>query len=270
MTAAAPDGARPRSAFYEGWVSHRRLEPVGHSFRYPILIPLLDLGELPALLDQHPLWSGRRPAPAWMRPADLLGRGERPPAQVARDLVAERTGRELDGPVLVLAHPRYFGVGFNPIRVYFVCGADGQADAAVAEVTNTPAGERHAYVFARAAGEPEIRGRAAKRMRVSPFMSLDQVYECRIGPPGERLQLAIRNREAGRVVFEAFLSLRRIDFSGRLMTRALVSYPAQTAATLARIYWQAARLWAKGAVARARISSSANQSGAAAPRSPRG
>ena len=247
MTAVVPDDGRPRSAFYEGWVSHRRLEPVEHSFRYPILIPLLDLGELPALLDRHPLWSGRRPAPAWMRPADLLGRGERPPAQVARDLVAEQTGRELDGPVLVLAHPRYLGVGFNPVRVYFVCGDEGRtAEAAVAEVTNTPAGERHAYVFGRDAGDPEIRGRAAKRLRVSPFMSLDQLYECRIGQPGERLQLAIRNLEGGRVVFEAFLSLRRLGFSQRLMTRALVSYPAQTAATLVRIYWQAARLRVMG------------------------
>ena len=83
-------------------------------------------------------------------------------------------------------------------------------------------------------------------MRVSPFMSLDQTYECRIGQPGERLEIAIRNLEAGRVVFAATLSLRRLGFSRRLMTRALVSYPAQTAATLARIYWQAVRLRAIG------------------------
>jgi DUF1365 family protein len=246
MTGIDPDGDGPRSALYEGWVVHRRLAPVAHSFRYPILIPLLDLGELPELLDRHPLWSARRPAPAWLRRNDLLGGGERPPAQVARTLVADQLGRKPDGPVLVLAHPRYLGVAFNPIRVYFVCDADGQAEAAVAEVTNTPAGKRHAYAFARAEGEPEIRGHATKRMHVSPFMSLEQVYECRIGQPGDRLEIAIRNLETERVVFEARLSLRRLGLSRSLTTRALFSYPAQTAATLARIYWQAAKLRAMG------------------------
>lgn len=251
MTGFDRDRAGPRSAFYEGWVSHRRREPVEHSFRYPILIPLLDLSELPEVLDMHPLWSARRPAPAWLRSADLLGRGREPPAEAARAHVAERLGRRPDGPVLVLSHPRYLGVGFNPIRIYFVCDAHGSAEAAIAEVTNTPWGERHAYAFARADGEPEIRGRTPKAMRVSPFMSLEQVYECQIGQPAERLDVTVRNLEAGRAIFEARLSLRRLPVSRAVMTRALASYPAQTCRTLARIYWQAARLRAKGLRAQA-------------------
>jgi DUF1365 family protein len=35
-----------RSAVYEGTVFHRRLEPIGHALRYPLRMPLLDLGEL--------------------------------------------------------------------------------------------------------------------------------------------------------------------------------------------------------------------------------
>ena len=52
------------SAIYEGWIAHRRLTPVPHSFRYRIFLPLLDLDELPDVLDPIPLWSARRPAPS--------------------------------------------------------------------------------------------------------------------------------------------------------------------------------------------------------------
>jgi hypothetical protein len=55
VTAGVPTEGIPRSAFYEGWISHRRSSPVAHSFRYRILIPLLDLGELPGLLALHPV-----------------------------------------------------------------------------------------------------------------------------------------------------------------------------------------------------------------------
>ena len=39
------------SALYEGWVNHRRLDPVEHEFRYPIFMVYLDLDELPGSLD---------------------------------------------------------------------------------------------------------------------------------------------------------------------------------------------------------------------------
>jgi len=242
----SPGTAAPRSAFYEGWVTHRRYAPVEHSFRYPIMIPLLDLDELPGLLDRHPLWSARGPAAARVRERDLLGGGDAPAAAAARSLIADRLGLEPEGSVSVLAHPRYFGIGFNPIRVYFLDGADGRAEATIAEVTNTPWGERHAYAFAGSGEGDRLGGRVAKQMRVSPFMSLDQEYECRISQPGERLEVVIRNLEAGRVRFQGTLALRRMGFSRELMTRALVSHPPQNAITLARIYWQALRLRAKG------------------------
>ncbi|MGZ8667605.1 MAG: DUF1365 family protein, partial [Solirubrobacterales bacterium] len=53
---------RAASAIYEGWVSHRRHRPLDHGFRYRVFMPLLDLDELPEVLDPYPLWSARRPA----------------------------------------------------------------------------------------------------------------------------------------------------------------------------------------------------------------
>ena len=141
--------ARRGSAIYEGWVSHRRTAPMEHAFRYRIFLPLFDLDELPALLDDVPLWSARGRAPARFRRSDYMGDPAAPLAESARDLVAERTGSRPEGPVRLLANPRYWGVGFNPVAFYFLYGKDpaAGAEAMIAEVTNTPWGQRRSYVL---------------------------------------------------------------------------------------------------------------------------
>ena len=236
------------SAIYEGWVTHRRTEPVEHDFRYPIFLPLVDLDELPHVLDRMPLWSSRRRAPASYRRADYL-RGHddsRPLADAARELVAERTGLRPSGPVTMLANPRYWGVGFNPVSFYFLQGSDGgPVEAMIAEVTSTPWKERRTYVLE--AGDGGLTGRFEKLMHVSPFMPMNQRYEWSATEPGDRLAVSIRNRQEGRIVFEAGLALERREMTPRAMSELLFRYPPMTVSTIARIYWNAARLKMKGA-----------------------
>ena len=66
-----------------------------------------------------------------------------------RDLVLERTGRAArPGPIRLLTHLRYFGYSFNPVSFYYVFDAtDTRVETIVAEITNTPWKERHAYVL---------------------------------------------------------------------------------------------------------------------------
>jgi uncharacterized protein len=236
------------SAIYEGWVSHRRTEPIKHSFRYPIFLPLVDLDELPHLLDRVPLWSARRRAPARYRRADYLrGHGDSLPlGDVARNLVAERTGQRPAGAVSMLANPRYWGVGFNPVSFYFLHGiSNGPVEAMIAEVTSTPWGERRSYVLT--AGRSGLRGRFEKLMHVSPFMPMNQQYEWAASEPGDRLDVSIRNRQDGRIAFEAGLALKRREMTPRALREILFRYPPMTVSTIARIYWNAARLKTKGA-----------------------
>ena len=164
----------PASALYEGWVTHRRHRAVQHEFRYRLFLPLLDLDELPEVLDPFPLWSARRPAPAWLRRADYLGDPDEPLDAAARRLVAERLGRRPTGPVRLLAQPALPRRRLQPGQLLFCLDAAGALDAVVAEVTNTPWGERHAYVLDARDGP---RGRVEKRMHVSPFMRMDQRYD---------------------------------------------------------------------------------------------
>jgi hypothetical protein len=232
-----------RSCLYVGRVRHRRLEPVAHAFSYRLFMTYLDLDELPRLFDDRWLWSARGFAPAWFRREDYLGDPEVPLAEAVKDLVEERLGRRPAGPVRLLTHLRYLGYAFNPLSLYHCFEPDGETVAAtVAEVTSTPWRERHAYVVG-----PGRRHEVRKALHVSPFMGMDQRYRWRLTEPGARLGVHMESVEAGRVVFDATLALRREEITGRSLARALVRFPFMTGRVIAAIYLQALRLRLKGA-----------------------
>jgi DUF1365 family protein len=251
------------SAIYEGWVRHRRFEPVEHSFRYRFFLTYLDLTELPDVLDPYPLYSARRCAPARVRRADFLGDPARPLDECVRDVVAATGAPRPAGPVRLLTGLRYLGHSFNPVSFYYCFDPTGRrVEDVIAEVENIPWGERHAYVLDRGAREGTVlAGELEKKHHVSPLMGMDQTYTLRAGTPGERLQIHIesRPREEGdplaRVVdtatppktFDATLSLRRRELSRPLMLSLLARYPAMSLQVVAKIYGQAARLKLKGA-----------------------
>lgn len=243
------------SAIYEGRLAHRRRSPVEHSLAYRVSMALLDLSELPEALDRHPLWSARRPAPVRFRYGDYMAsEGESAPsnpdalADRARRLVAERTGLPAPGgPVRLLTTPRMLGVGFNPVSFYFLYDAPrDEAQAVIAEVTNTPWGGRHCYVARRSRAGAPIEARFAKRLHVSPFNPMEQTYVLRAGEPGDTLRVSIGNEQDGRTVHDAGLTLRRRELSRAAMTRMLVAYPPGAIATLARIYAHGLKLRLKG------------------------
>jgi uncharacterized protein len=254
------------SAIYEGWVRHRRFEPVDHSFRYRYFLVYLDLAELPGVLDPYPLWSARRRAPARFRRADYLGDPARPLDQCVRETVADSGAPRPTGPIRLLTGMRFLGHTFNPVSFYYCFDPDGRrVESVVAEVENIPWGERHAYVLDR--GEREgtvLADELEKTHHVSPLMGMDQTYSFRAGTPGDRLQVHIESRPrvsapaqsgggtatlvaAPPKTFDATLSLRRRELSRPLMLGLLARYPAASLQTVAKIYGQAARLKLKGA-----------------------
>lgn len=232
------------SAIYEGFVSHRRLEPREHRLRHRLWMVLVDLDELPEAFSAHPLWSARRPAPVRFRADDLL-RGGASLAERARTLCESRVGRRPAGPVRVLTMPRVAGVGFNPVSLIYLHGSDGRLDALITEVTNTPWGERHRYVV-EADDDGVVRARLLKELHVSPFMPMDQTYRLVATEPADGAEVRITSFEEGRRVFDASLSLRRRELNRREMSRVLLHYPPPPAAALAGIYAHALRLRAAG------------------------
>ena len=247
------------SALYEGWVRHRRFEPVAHEFRYRLALMYLDLDELPQVLDPYPLFSARRPAPVRFRREDFMGDPTRPLAECARDAVEAETGLRPAGPVRLLASLRQLGHSFNPVSFYYCFDAAGErVEAVVADVNNIPWGERHAYVLARGEAEgPVLSDEIDKTLHVSPLMGMDQTYAFRASEPGARLAVQIESRpaemrgdrspQAAAPSFDATLSLRRRELGRGMLLRMLAQQPATSLQVVARIYGQALRLRLKGA-----------------------
>ena len=236
------------SSVYEGAVRHRRFSPIPHDFRYRMFLLYLDLDELPNVFEGRWLWSARRFAPARFRRSDYLGDPAVPLSDAVRDLVAARTGRRPEGPIRLLTHLRYWGYVQNPVSFYYCFDASGTTlDAVVAEITNTPWNERHAYVVRATPAGRAHRARFPKAFHVSPFMPMDQQYRWRFSTPGERLHVRMANHRDGARVFEATLALRRAPLTGPVLARCLARHPWMTASVGAGIYWQALRLWWRGA-----------------------
>lgn len=212
------------AATYAGTVRHRRFAERRNEFSHTVAYAYLDTEDVPAQL---------RRGLVRFRRSDYLGRTG-PLADTVRDLVAERTGSRPDGAVHVLTTLRTLGVCFNPISLYYCFDRDEALQAVVAEVTNTPWGDRHAYVLD--PGQRDVP--LDKALHVSPFMPMDQSYVLRAPAPGETLSVHVESSRGSERAFDATLNLRRAPFSARAMLRA----PAIR--TLALIYGHALGLWA--------------------------
>jgi DUF1365 family protein len=238
-----------QSCLYAGWVRHRRNAPVPHAFRYRLCLLYLDLGELPEALDGRWLWSARRPALARWHRADHLGDPDRPLDDEVRALVESRTGRRPAGPIRLLTAPRLLGYGFNPVSFYYCFDADDHAlESVVAEINNTPWGERHCYVLPVSASEgspSKLRFQFGKDFHVSPFLPMDMSYDWRFTRPDGRILVHMENRRDDAVEFDATMTLDRVPIGGGSLAEALLRYPLLPIKVTAAIYWQALRLWLK-------------------------
>lgn len=236
------------SAIYEGTVRHRRLAERSHQFQYGVAMPYLDLDEIDDVLGGR--LTRERPGVLRFRRADYLGRPEVPLQDAVRALVASRLGAAPAGPVRLLTHLRTAGCCFNPASLYYCFGPDGeQLEAIVLEVTNTPWGERHAYVLpCRDPGSAGARHSGAfdKAIHVSPFMGMDQRYAWRAVAPGPTLSLHIESTEGNVRVFDATLRLRRRPLDHRTLAGITMRYPLAAQRMLVLIYAHAVCLRLKG------------------------
>ncbi len=224
------------------------MTPVDHAFSYRMFMMYLDLDELDRVFAGRWFWSASRRAAARFRREDHLGDPSRPLADCVRDLVARESGERPRGPIRLLTHLQYFGYCFNPVSFYYCFDEDDRrVEAIVAEVNNTPWGERHCYVLrdeAPAGGHQRFA--PAKRMHVSPFMPMDVDYDWRFRAPDERLTVHMENHRDGEKVFDATLDLQRKEISGAALAGALAAHPFMTGKVIAAIHWQALKLWIKG------------------------
>ncbi|MEO6689074.1 MAG: DUF1365 domain-containing protein [Dokdonella sp.] len=248
------DTAPLASAIYEGWVRHRRHAPHANAFSYRMYMLYIDLAELEHLFDRRWLWSHGRRNVAEFRRGDYFGDPAQSLDDAVRDRVALETGQRPNGPIRLLTHLRYFGLAFNPVSFYYCYAEDGVTlQAILAEITNTPWKERHAYVLA--VGQASRKGRTfhwdfRKAFHVSPFVPMQRDYAWSFSVPAENLCVhmdVIDHAIEGRPrELDATLVLKRHEFCRANLSRVLFRYPFMTFKVIAAIHWQALRILLRG------------------------
>ena len=237
------------SAIYRGHVRHRRYAPHAHAFRYPMFFMYLDLDELERVFAGHWLWSINRFNLAQFRRSDYHGDASAPLAEAVRATIKEHIGRAPVGPIRLLTHLRYFGHCFNPVSFYYCFAADGVTlDVILAEITNTPWKERHAYVLPVADAERHasaLHFAFDKQFHVSPFLPMQRRYNWHFQVPDQNLRVHMDVSDEVVRQFDATLVLEREAITARSLAFALLRHPLLTLRVVLAIHWQAFIIWCK-------------------------
>lgn len=234
------------SCIYAGEVSHKRYMPTFHGFTYPLFMMYLDLRELPELFKPFWCWSYQRwNVASFFRKDYAYGKAEDLDSTI-RNLIKQETGKICQGPIRMLTHLRYFGFIFNPVSFYYCFDKQGKVlEFIVAEITNTPWGERHSYVLECSTKADSYRFKFNKNFHVSPFMPMQMAYDWRFNHPDEQLFIHMENLKDQLKHFDATMRLKRIEINHINMFKVLAGFPLMTAKVILAIYWQALRLWLK-------------------------
>lgn len=234
---------------YQATVTHARPGPPAYRFHYRVFSFLLDLDGL-AQLDRRLKWfSYNRRNLVSFYDADHGPRDGTPCRQWLDSLLRDAEVDLAGGSIRVLCFPRVLGYVFNPLSVWYAYHADGSLRAVVCEVSNT-FGEFHWYLLKNDDGrplDPTDPPSKQKAFHVSPFFSVEGEYRFRFRMPDERVGVEIDYLIDGLPVLYATLHGRAQALTDRAILLRLLGMPLMTLKVTAMIYWQALKLWLRGA-----------------------
>lgn len=233
--------AAARALIATGIVRHRRLRPAANAFQYPTYFLLLPMRAL-----------ARRAEPALRRNRfGLVSFHDRdhgdggPDALTWLDALLAREGiADAGGEVWLQTYPRVLGYVFKPVSFWYCERADGTLAAIVAEVNNT-FGERHCYLLA---GEDLAWGRelhARKVFHVSPFCGVHGRYRFRFMRSTDRIVARVDHDDADGPLLLTSVGGRLAPLTTASARAAFFGMPLMTLGVIARIHWQALKLWVK-------------------------
>jgi len=237
----ASDG--PAAELLTGVVMHHRLRPKEHRFSYGVFYLRLRLSKLERAGNR--LFSINRFNLASFHYRDHGARDGTHPLEWMRGLL-EREGLGCaNGEIWLQCFPRVLGYVFNPVSFWFCEDRDGRLRAVLAEVNNT-FGETHSYLLTRAGNapiEPDTTLEARKVFHVSPFFAVNGDYRFRFSSSPTARTARIDYHDQQGPLLLTRIAGRAEPMSALRLARAFIGHPLMTLTILARIHWQALRLW---------------------------
>jgi DUF1365 family protein len=234
-------------AVIHGEVAHCRHAPSRNAFRYPAFCLRLPLSRLDAL-EEAGIAHNRRGLLSF-HDRDHGARDGTPLLPWIRRLLA-REGVAADGEIVLHAFPRMLGYVFNPVSFWVCHDREGAVRAVLCEVANT-FGEQHNYLLADPTGAALASGRtltARKVFHVSPFCDVRGSYRFRFAFDPARWLARIDyhvDEGAPDPLLETWISGTAAPLAAGAARGLLLRYPLFTLGVMARIHWQAAKLWVK-------------------------
>ncbi len=238
MTQPATKSEAPElsSALYSGTLKHRRLSPRENKFSYPVFMAFIDLDEIEDVFKLSRWASFEKFNLLSFYRRDYFKNSESNIKKDVQDLIFDRTGERLTGPVRMLTHLRTLGFCFNPITVYYCYDSQKDLKHLVLDVTNTPWGQRHQYVMPYSHSKEVI---FDKSFHVSPFLPMDLHYKIRITNPGVTAVVHMENHNSEKMVFDATLTISKTVLTAQQISKAAFKYVLMTHKVLFWIYFQA-------------------------------
>lgn len=233
-----------KSSLYECEVVHERLLPRRHGFRYSIFFLDLWLDELPELHRRLRLFSVDSFNLFSFRDSDHLDLGAGHLRLNLEKWLLEAHGVTLppDSRIRLVTLPRMLGYIFNPVCFYFIFDHAGRAIHAISEVTNT-FHEMKPYFLAAPVREGFFELVVPKHFYVSPFSPLDASFHFKLEVPGDEIRIHIDDLENGQKTLLSWIHGKQQPLTDARLFRCLLRYPLLTLQVIAKIHWQAFRLW---------------------------
>jgi DUF1365 family protein len=228
----------------QGQVMHARLRPALNRFVYPVFYVRLNLGQLESCRRASRWFGIDRWRPLSLRLRDYGPRDGSSLLDWMRALLASHN-IAADGDIWLQTFPRVFGYMFNPVSFWHCHDAQGRLCAVLAEVNNT-FGETHRYLLTLGGADGQHRSViAAKQMHVSPFCAVEGHYRFRFRLGASAHSTSIDHYDHQGLLLRTAVSGRVEPLTDRSVLAALLRFPLLGVGIVARIHWQALRLWCK-------------------------
>ena len=234
---------QPKALIGFGQVRHARLRPKLHAFNYRTFFLMLPMRTLQSGNDSA-LPINRAGAISFHDVDHGDGRDTHEGGALAwlDELLHSEGILDATGEVWLHCYPRVLGYTFKPVSFWYCHAADTRLRAIVVEVNNT-FGERHCYLLDR----PQfgVEQRANKVFHVSPFCAVQGDYRFRFMRTSDHTVARVDHDDENGPLIETSVSGQLKPITSAELRHALWGYPLMTMMVVARIHWQALKLWLK-------------------------